>query len=119
GRGLSVAALLLACSCGRSLEVVGDVVAKSVRPNHAGQIVISRYNGGATVAYGYHVYVVDRFGVPDEVLVADHVKGLRARWSGNNHIVISMACGRVFSYTNFANSIDRRTGELLEVTAVQ
>lgn len=122
-RPAPVGALLLVAlcvaSCGSPPVIYGKVMKRVPSPNGSSTAMITRSDAGATTPYSYHVYIVSRADRwPAEVLRADHQQGLALRWDDEDNLTIHMDCGRIFTYLNFDDVIDRRHGSLLRTITV-
>lgn len=62
-------------------------------------------DGGATVSTNFRVYLkITESGLNYEILQADYVyHPIVIKWKDNNHLVITIPCANIFSYTNVLN----------------
>lgn len=117
--GFLISSVMAGCTGHTRLS--GDVIQKLPAPKGDVTAIETRYDGGATVPFSYSVYISwpgDK-SRPYKVFVADHQSGLRVKWANDTTLVISMECGRIFKYSNFADIIDYRGGALKKVITIK
>ena len=93
--------------CTKAPSIEGVVLSKSKNSRGDLLAIVTRTEGGdlgATVGFGYRVYIrqSDPKDPPVEVLREDKSEPPRVSWSGNRMLQIALPCGQVFDFTNFA-----------------
>jgi hypothetical protein len=104
--GLSPLMLLLTAlmGCGTDYKEISRIPSPDARVD---AILVQTAGGGATVGFGYNVFVAPRGQSPgrgEERLVADHSKNLTLRWQGPRKLDIVYDEARIFKFSNFWHS---------------
>lgn len=89
-----------------SKSVSGKVINTVQRPDGRMDALVTRSDdGGATVSTNFRVYLkITESGLNYEILQADYVyHPIVIKWKDNNHLVITIPCANIFSYTNVLN----------------
>lgn len=108
-RRLSPFVLLLTpavMGCGTEYEEISRVPSPDARVD---AVLVRTAGGGATVGYGYNIFIVPRGQSPgrgEERLVADHLKNLTLLWQGPRQLEIRYDEARIFRFSNFWHSKD-------------
>jgi len=77
-------------------------IARLPAPGGAVTAVVKSRNCGATCSMAYAVYLgSEKPG--DEIFLVDKSDPPRLRWQDKEHLIISVPCGRIFKFTNFAD----------------
>lgn len=107
----------LMLSCTQSdIDVVGTTFFMQENQNHQ-KILITKGNTDATVSDVYRVYLISEKKTQSPILVlkADNLDDIKAEWIGDTQIKISLKCGRVFQFTNFADLFSAENYQRVEV----
>ena len=91
-------------SCEDKPRIEGNIIRQVSRPSGEVEAVISDSSGGATVSFSYHVYVRGTAGDdwPQEVLFTYRSGPPAVHWEGKKVLVVSVACGEIWKFANFA-----------------
>ncbi len=104
--------LVTLCELGckpHSDEVVGRVTESLRNPDSVAVAEVTLSEHGVTVPDVYRVYVGNLLtGQVAEVLRADKTGNVRIAWTQRDVLTVSMACGRIFAFTNFFYLLDEK-----------
>ena len=95
---------MMACS-----PVDREEILRVKSPESIVEVVLVRTNAGATVAFGYELFIVPTGTNPKpgtELFRADHVDNVKVRWLSAKLLQIEYDRARVFHFTNFWSSKD-------------
>jgi len=99
------------CICGCSVgdrSIQGDVLQNVPSPDASANAVLTKSANGATVSFVYRLYLQDRVtGKVAEVLRADRIGAVNIEWKGNQLVSVELSCGRIFTYQNFVDILDK------------
>lgn len=94
-------------ACGARMATEGDIVNTTISPDPTISALTTRFGGNATAAWVDRVYLQSAGADARELLRADKAQDINVSWSGAETLVIAMKCGRVFSFQNFHDVLDK------------
>lgn len=112
---ISLAIILFATGCDKTEGMRGETLYSKEIQSLPAEVVMTREGGGATTSNVFRVYVVSTdIGRRKIVFLADRVEDIRV-YSVDGEIRISMECGRIFEYANFADIMNAEGGLVMRV----
>jgi len=104
---IAVVVILLLGSCSRATIRPEKEILRVPSPDSVVDAILTEGAGNATASNAYFLYIVPKggkFEVGYELLIVDHVEGLKIFWRQDRFLVIDYAKGRIFKFTNFWES---------------
>lgn len=99
--GVIAIVAVAALTARRHNGIIGQVVMSVASPTSKFVAIVTEASVNATTSNAYRVYVARRGGDPTMVLLSDDTDGLRVSWVNDNRLSITLACGKIYQYTNF------------------
>lgn len=114
--GVIAIVAVAALTARRHNGIIGRVMASVASPTSKFVAIVTEGSVNATTSNVYRIYIARKEGDPSMILLSDDTDGLHISWVSDNSLVVSMACGKIYQYTNFDYPKPVMEGDMVKVS---